>query len=358
MKHSFWKRFLALVMAIAIVLSTGVLDSAGWLLANNGEDTTQEPTGEPTIPPSDQQGGSSTETLDLTTDPTGESTGATDPSEGGETEDETTESTPVKEVTLTVVISAVFADESQEGYVLATEYLTYAEGEASKTIAVSIPAVEGYTFATDVAMTLNAEGKYETVLSRPAENGMLYITVTYSPIAPEGEEGEEPETPAEGEETTEPTEGEETTEGEEAAALTTTLVVISADMGGVLTFEDAVYTFTWAEEETEKTVSFVVPDVEGYAYLVDSEDYISDGAGTYTGTIARPETSNTLYVEVYYRAAESVEPDEIFPEATPVATYKFLVDGVEQTEFTQKIVTGDTVLLPATPYKDGYKFIG
>ena len=220
MKHSFWKRFLALVMAIAIVLSTGVLDSAGWLLANNGEDTTQEPTGENTTPPSDQQGGSSTETLDLTTEPTVESTGATDPSEGGETEDETTESTPVKEVTLTVVIQSVYADESQEGVVLGTEYLTYAEGEASKTIAVVIPAVEGYTFATDVAMTLNAEGKYEASLSRPAESGMLYITVTYSPIVTEGEEGTEPETPAEGEETTEPetpVEGEETTEPETPA---------------------------------------------------------------------------------------------------------------------------------------------
>lgn len=45
MKNGFWKRFLALVMAIAIVASTGVLDSAGWLLANSGETgTTQEPT--------------------------------------------------------------------------------------------------------------------------------------------------------------------------------------------------------------------------------------------------------------------------------------------------------------------------
>ena len=37
MKHSLHTRILALVMAIAIVLSTGVLNSAGWLLASGGE---------------------------------------------------------------------------------------------------------------------------------------------------------------------------------------------------------------------------------------------------------------------------------------------------------------------------------
>ena len=360
MKHSFWKRFLALVMAIAIVLSTGVLDSAGWLLANNGEDTTQEPTGENTTPPSDQQGGSSTETLDLTTEPTVESTGATDPSEGGETEDETTESTPVKEVTLTVVIQSVYADESQEGAVLGTEYLTYAEGEASKTIAVSIPAVEGYTFAVSgAAMTLNAEGKYEASLSRPAESGMLYITVTYSPIVPEGEEGTEPETPAEGEETTEPetpVEGEETVTGP-----VVNVTVVYAYIGGVKEETSASYTVTFGEEETEKTFSLAVPQDPGYTYMLDTElDYVPAGDNTFVFTFARPEADTSAEICVFYAADTSVGSQDVYePEddATPaVDTYKFVVDGADYAEV--KVIEGQTVLLPAAPQKDGYKFMG
>ena len=67
MKQGFWKRFLAVTMAIAIVLSTGVLDSAGWLLASNGEGTSQEGTmpGEESGIPEGQQGGTTTEELDL-----------------------------------------------------------------------------------------------------------------------------------------------------------------------------------------------------------------------------------------------------------------------------------------------------
>ena len=67
MKQGFWKRFLAVTMAIAIVLSTGVLDSAGWLLASNGEGTSQEGTvpGEEPGTPEGQQGGTTTEELDL-----------------------------------------------------------------------------------------------------------------------------------------------------------------------------------------------------------------------------------------------------------------------------------------------------
>ena len=109
--------------------------------------------------------------------------------------------------------------------------------------------MEGYTFAiTGAVMTLNEQGKWVGTFLRPEEDDLQYVTVTYSPIASQ----EPTEEPAE----------------EPAEELTTTVVVISADLGGVMTFEDKVYTYTWAEEETEKTVSFQVPSVDGYAYMV------------------------------------------------------------------------------------------
>ena len=46
MKHSLHTRVLALIMAIAIVLSTGVLNSAGWLLASGGRGSSVEETTE------------------------------------------------------------------------------------------------------------------------------------------------------------------------------------------------------------------------------------------------------------------------------------------------------------------------
>jgi hypothetical protein len=219
--------------------------------------------------------------------------------------------------------------------------------------------VEGYTFAiSGWEMVKNEAGKWVATFARPAESGSLYIKVTYSPIVTGEKSGDPTETEPTEPAVTEPTEGEPTdpTEGTEAPALTTTLVVISADMGGVLTFEDKVYTYTWAEEETEKTVSFTVDQIPGYAYMVDSEDYTSNGAGTYTGTLARTETSETLYVEVYYRGTESVDPDEILPPSTPIATYTFTADGTVVS--TQKVKDGETVFAPEAPQKDGYRFAG
>ncbi len=90
MKQNFWKRFLAMVMAIAIVMSTGVLDSARWLLASDGEGTTQEST-ENVAPPSDQQGGTSTEELEVGGE-SGTETGTEDGTETG-TEDGTEDGT-------------------------------------------------------------------------------------------------------------------------------------------------------------------------------------------------------------------------------------------------------------------------
>ena len=214
MKQGFWKRFLALVMAIAIVLSTGVLDHAGWLLASDGEGTSQETT-QPTTPPSGQQGGSTTETLDMSgattettaptspttpTDPTGttdptDPTGATDPTAAtdptvvtdptGATDPsdptDTTDPTAAQEVTLTVVLSAVYADESKPSHVLANRALTFGEGVQVLSIEEIIPNVEGYTFAiSGWEMVKNEAGKWVASFARPAESGNVYIKVTYS----------------------------------------------------------------------------------------------------------------------------------------------------------------------------------
>ena len=225
MKHSLHTRVLALIMAIAIVLSTGVLNSAGWLLASNGKgngnskeatsatDPTQasqggsttetltvestDPTGESTDPTGESTDptGESTDPTGESTDPTGESTDptgeSTDPT--GETTDPTGESTePQASVKLTVELRAVYADDSRESAVLERAELDFTGDETAKTYAVSIPDLEGYTFAiTGAAMELNAEtGKYEASLSRPGEDSTLVITVTYTPV-PEEPAGEE-----------------------------------------------------------------------------------------------------------------------------------------------------------------------
>ena len=61
MKQGFWKKFLAVVLAITIVLSTGVLDSARWLLASDGGEGTSQGTNDDTTgTPVDQQGGTAT----------------------------------------------------------------------------------------------------------------------------------------------------------------------------------------------------------------------------------------------------------------------------------------------------------
>ena len=39
-------------------------------------------------------------------------------------------------------------------------------------------------------------------------------------------------------------------------------------------------------------------------------------------------------------------------------TYKFVVEGVEQTDDEQIVKNGDTLYEPASPEKDGHKFVG
>ena len=98
MKHSLHTRILALVMAIAIVLSTGVLNSAGWLLASGGE---QEETS--VVEPTESQPQQGDIVVQPVTIPSSEpDESGSDPSESSSAPAEET-SAPAGE-TLTVVI--------------------------------------------------------------------------------------------------------------------------------------------------------------------------------------------------------------------------------------------------------------
>ena len=198
MKHSLHTRILALVMAIAIVLSTGVLNSAGWLLASGGEqeetsvvettesqpqqgDVVVQPV---TIPSSDPSEGSGdpTESSAPSESSSAPAESSSAPSESSsapaEESSEPTEASEPASVTLRVVLRAVYSDGKAGHTIGEAQELVFAEGEQTKTFVAEIPNLEGYTFAT--SMTARADGKYETVLSRPSQDAEHYITVTYT----------------------------------------------------------------------------------------------------------------------------------------------------------------------------------
>ena len=241
MKHSLHTRILALVMAIAIVLSTGVLNSAGWLLASGGE---QEETS--VVEPTESQPQQGDIVVQPVTIPSSEpDESGSDPSESssapaeetsapaGETSEPTEVSEPAS-VTLRVVLRAVYSDGKAGHTIGEAQELVFAEGEQTKTFVAEIPNLEGYTFAT--SMTARADGKYETVLSRPSQDAEHYITVTYTPVkAPE-------EVPAEG-------------------SVTLTVNVTFAYLNGEQEATSAQYPVIFAADEQTKDFTFTAPAV-------------------------------------------------------------------------------------------------
>ena len=234
MKRSLHTRILALIMAIAIVLSTGVLNSAGWLLASGGDDTGE--TTETTSAASTQQsqGGTTVKTATVATtpdsatatDPSGTTTatdpsGTTDPSETTASTAPSETSEPQTSVKLTVVLRAVYSD-GKASHTIAYEDLVFSGDETSKTFVAGIPAVEGYTFT--VNMTLRADGKYEKVLSRPDADRTETIDVYYTAA--------EPDPTGESTEATEP--ATEATDPAQEGTVTLTVNVYFTDQGGVL----------------------------------------------------------------------------------------------------------------------------
>ena len=342
MKHSLHTRILALVMAIAIVLSTGVLNSAGWLLASGGE---QEETSVVDATESQpQQGDVVVQPVTVPSSEPDESTGApsesssapseeaTDPSESSsvpaEESSEPTEATEPASVTLSVVLRAVYSDGKAGHTIGAAQELVFAEGEQTKTFVAEIPEVEGYTFAT--SMTARADGKYETVLSRPSQDAEHYITVTYTPVeAPE-------EVPAEG-------------------SVTLTVNVTFAYLNGEQEATSAQYPVIFAADEQTKDFTFTAPAVEGYTAAVDDELFTQNGS-SFTASLTRPEADDTYELVVLYCAEDDASDYNIEPTPAVVSAYVFVVDGTEVDR--QWVKNGDTVYAPASPEKEGYKFTG
>ena len=342
MKHSLHTRILALVMAIAIVLSTGVLNSAGWLLASGGE---QEETS--VVEPTESQPQQGDVVVQPVTIPSSEpDESGSDPSESssapaeetsapaGETSapaEETSEPTEVSEpasVTLRVVLRAVYSDGKAGHTIGEAQELVFAEGEQTKTFVAEIPEVEGYTFAT--SMTARADGKYETVLSRPSQDAEHYITVTYTPVkAPE-------EAPAEG-------------------SVTLTVNVTFAYLNGEQEATSAQYPVVFAADEQTKDFTFTAPAVEGYTAAVDDEQFTQNGS-SFTASLTRPEADDTYELVVLYCAEDDASDYNIEPTPAVVSAYVFVVDGTEVDR--QWVKNGDTVYAPASPEKEGYKFTG
>ena len=342
MKHSLHTRILALVMAIAIVLSTGVLNSAGWLLASGGEqeetsvvETTESQPQQgdivvqPVTIPSSEPDESGSDPSESSSAPAGETSAP-----AGETSapaEETSEPTEVSEpasVTLRVVLRAVYSDGKAGHTIGEAQELVFAEGEQTKTFVAEIPEVEGYTFAT--SMTARDDGKYETVLSRPSQDAEHYITVTYTPVeAPE-------EVPAEG-------------------SVTLTVNVTFAYLNGEQEATSAQYPVIFAADEQTKDFTFTAPAVEGYTAAVDDELFTQNGS-SFTASLTRPEADDTYELVVLYCAEDDASDYNIEPTPAVVSAYVFVVDGTEVDR--QWVKNGDTVYAPASPEKEGYKFTG
>ena len=333
MKHSLHTRVLALIMAIAIVLSTGVLNSAGWLLASGGQETEGEETSG-TVSTQPSQGGSATEILTVPSDPTEAPSGASDPTEApsGETTptgESADPADPQDSVKLTVTLWAAYSDGKESHAIGSAREVVFAEGEQTKTFTASIPEVEGYTFTT--SMTMRDDGMYETTLSRPEADGIQTINVNYTAVEPE------PEQPAEGE-------------------VTITVHVTRSftdDKEKPVTTD---YPVTFGKEETSKDLTFTVPVVDGYGITVSDTTVVAGEApGSFTKTFDRPEQSGEYTISVVYAPPAPLKIVKPVDD-TPVATYTFTVDGTVVD--TQWVKNGESVYAPASPEKEGYKFTG
>ena len=222
MKHKHWKHALALVLALCVVLGTGILNSGNWLHASEGQSETQpatEPATEPATNPTQApaQGNSVTEQIVLPAETVaetvpgetvaetvpgetvaetvpGETVAETVPGETvaetvpGETVAETVpgetvaETVPGETVAETVpeevlpaaVIPLTVIQEDPEEKPLAEEpwttEVTFAEGEA--TASVTLPEIEGYITP-------------ELTVERTAETTALEVKATYHPVTEE-----------------------------------------------------------------------------------------------------------------------------------------------------------------------------
>lgn len=208
MKLKNWKHALALGLALAIVLTTGVLNSGNWLHANEDAATTA-PAQEPAVTEQPVQGNTVTEQITLETKPaeapkpteataateaTGateataatEATGATEATAATEVTEatEATEATEVTEATeateagetvlpeaeLPITVTLVDAGDKPVGEGTWTGTLHFAQGEA--TASVTLPAVEGYHTP-------------QLTLERKAEDTQLTAKAVYTPVTAE-----------------------------------------------------------------------------------------------------------------------------------------------------------------------------
>jgi len=208
MKLKNWKHALALGLALAIVLTTGVLNSGNWLHANEDAATTA-PAQESAVTEQPVQGNTVTEQIALETKPaeapkpteataateaTGateataatEATGATEATAATEVTEatEATEATEVTEATeateagetvlpeaeLPVTVTLVDAEDKPVGEGTWTGTLHFAQGEA--TASVTLPAVEGYHTP-------------QLTLERKAEDTQLTAKAVYTPVTAE-----------------------------------------------------------------------------------------------------------------------------------------------------------------------------
>ena len=208
MKLKNWKHALALGLALAIVLTTGVLNSGNWLHANEDAATTA-PAQESAVTEQPVQGNTVTEQIALETKPaeapkpteataateaTGateataatEATGATEATAATEVTEatEATEATEVTEATeateagetvlpeaeLPVTVTLVDAEDKPVGEGTWTGTLHFAQGEA--TASVTLPAVEGYHTP-------------QLTLERKAEDTQLTAKAVYTPVTEE-----------------------------------------------------------------------------------------------------------------------------------------------------------------------------
>lgn len=214
MKLKNWKHALALGLALAIVLTTGVLNSGNWLHANEDAATTA-PAQEPAVTEQPVQGNTVTEQIVLETKPaeapkpteataateatgateataateaTGaaEATAATEVTEATEATEvtEATEATEVTEATeateagetvlpeaeLPITVTLVDAGDKPVGEGTWTGTLHFAQGEA--TASVTLPAVEGYHTP-------------QLTLERKAEDTQLTAKAVYTPVTAE-----------------------------------------------------------------------------------------------------------------------------------------------------------------------------
>lgn len=208
MKLKNWKHALALGLALAIVLTTGVLNSGNWLHANEDAATTA-PAQEPAVTEQPVQGNTVTEQIVLETKPaeapkpteataateaTGateataatEATGAAEATAATEVTEatEATEATEVTEATeateagetvlpeaeLPVTVTLVDAEDKPVGEGTWTGTLHFAQGEA--TASVTLPAVEGYHTP-------------QLTLERKAEDTQLTAKAVYTPVTAE-----------------------------------------------------------------------------------------------------------------------------------------------------------------------------